>query len=87
MACLELILARGFAATHLVNLSTVTSRWVKPPDAFLKAPRRSKPHTANGQVMRIIWSSWTGVWTCLVKYWHPLQDLTLCVASLAAVGQ
>jgi hypothetical protein len=29
-AYLEPILAKGFASTHLVNLSTVMSRWVKP---------------------------------------------------------
>jgi hypothetical protein len=61
MACLEPILARGFASFHLVNLSTVMSKWVKPPDAFLKGPRRSRPHTANNQVMGIVWSSWARV--------------------------
>jgi hypothetical protein len=30
-ACLELILARGFASIHLVNLSTATSRCAKHP--------------------------------------------------------
>jgi hypothetical protein len=57
-ACLEPILARGYASIHLVNLSTTTSRWVKPPDAFLKGPKRYKPHTANGHVMGMVWSSW-----------------------------
>jgi hypothetical protein len=57
-AYLEPILAKGFALTHLVNLSTVMSRWVKPSGAFLKGRRRSKPHTVKGQVMGIIWSSW-----------------------------
>jgi hypothetical protein len=31
MACFEPILVRGFASINLVNLSTVTSRWIKPP--------------------------------------------------------
>jgi hypothetical protein len=44
-ACLELIFARGLASIHLVNLSSVTSRWVKPPGAFLKGPKRSRPQT------------------------------------------
>jgi hypothetical protein len=57
-ACLEPILARGFASTYLVNLSTMMSRWVKPPGAFRKGPRRSKPHTANDQVLGIVWSTW-----------------------------
>jgi hypothetical protein len=56
-ACLELILARGFASTHLVNLPTAMSRWIKPPDAFLKGPRRSRPHTAKCQAMGIVWTS------------------------------
>jgi hypothetical protein len=34
-ACLEPILARGFASIHLVNLSTAMSRWVKPPKHLL----------------------------------------------------
>jgi hypothetical protein len=54
MAFLEPILARGFASIHLVNLSTTTSRWVKPPGAVLKGPRRSRPHTANNLVMGIV---------------------------------
>jgi hypothetical protein len=57
MTCLEPILARGFTSIHLVNLSTATSRWVKPPGIFLKGPRRSRPHTANDHVMGIVWSS------------------------------
>jgi hypothetical protein len=60
-ACLEQILARGFTLIHLVNLLTLMSRWVKTPDAFLKGPMRSRPHTANDQVMGIFWSSWAGV--------------------------
>jgi hypothetical protein len=57
MTCLEPILAKGFTSIHLVNLSTTMSRLVKPLDTFLKGPRRSRPHTANAQVMRIVWSS------------------------------
>jgi hypothetical protein len=30
------------------------SRWVKPLDAFLKGPRRSRPHMMNDQVMGIV---------------------------------
>jgi hypothetical protein len=55
--CLEPILARGFASTHLVNLSTAMSRWVKPPGAFLKGPKRTRPHTVKGQVMGTVFSS------------------------------
>jgi hypothetical protein len=70
-------LVKGLASIHLVNLFTPTSKWVKPPSAFLKGLKISKPHTAKGHVMGIVWSSWAGVWTCLAKYWHPLQDLTI----------
>jgi hypothetical protein len=86
-AWLEPIFAKGLASIPLVNLSIVTCRWVKPLSAFLKGPRRSRPHTANDHVMGIVWSSWAGMWVYLVKYWHPLQDLTIYVASLAAIGQ
>jgi hypothetical protein len=47
-ACLEPILARCFASIHLVNLSTAMSKWVKPPGAFLKGPKRSRSHTVKG---------------------------------------
>jgi hypothetical protein len=87
MACLEPIMARGFASNHLVNLSITTSRWLKPPDAFLKGPRRSRPHTVKGQVMGVVWSSWVGVWICLAKYWHPRQDFTIWASLLPVVGQ
>jgi hypothetical protein len=59
-ACLGLILARGIASIHLVILSTAISRWVEPLGAFLKGPKRSRPHTVNDYVMGIIWSSWAG---------------------------
>jgi hypothetical protein len=71
------ILAMGLALIHLVNLSTMISRWVKSPGAFLKGPKRSRPHTTKGHVMGMVWSSWAGTWICLAKYWHPLQDLMI----------
>jgi hypothetical protein len=40
IACLELILARGFASTHLVNLSTVMSWWIKPPGCLFEGPQK-----------------------------------------------
>jgi hypothetical protein len=70
---LELIFARGLALIHLVNLSIATSRWVKPPGTFLKGPKRSRPHMANGHVTEIVWSSWAGAWIFLTKYWHPCK--------------
>jgi hypothetical protein len=81
-ARLELILARGFTSIHLVNLLTVMSRWVKPLSAFLKGPRRSGPHTANDQVMGIVWSSRARAWTYRTTQsashrWRPLVSKNL----------
>jgi hypothetical protein len=53
-ACSDLMLFRGWTSIHLENLSIATSRCVKPPGAFCKGPPRSRPHTANGQVMGIV---------------------------------
>ena len=47
-ACLDLIVDIGRASIHFVNLSTVTSRWVKPPGAFLSGPTRSSPPDHEG---------------------------------------
>src|SRR3954454_19601979 len=48
----------GLASIHLVNLSTMTSKyfflWVPP----LWGPTMSSPHTAKGQVMGIVWRRW-----------------------------
>jgi hypothetical protein len=53
-ACSDLMLVRGRTSIHLENLSMATSRCEKPPGAFCKAPTRSRPHTANDQVMGIV---------------------------------
>jgi hypothetical protein len=52
-ACSDLMLFRGRTSIHLENLSIATSRCVKPPGAFYKGATRSRPHTANDQVMGI----------------------------------
>jgi hypothetical protein len=57
---LEPILDKGLALIHLVNLSTVSSRWVKPLDTFLKGPKWSRPYTTKGHVMGVVWISWAG---------------------------
>jgi hypothetical protein len=76
-ACLDPILSRGLASIHLVNLSIATNMWVKPPGAFLKTPKWSRPHMANDHVTGMVWSSWVRAWICLAKYRHPLQDLMI----------
>jgi hypothetical protein len=53
-ACSDLMLVRGQTLIHLENLSMATSRCEKPPGAFCKGPTRSRPHTANDQVMGIV---------------------------------
>jgi hypothetical protein len=53
-ACSDLMLVRGRTSIHLENLSMVTSRCEKPLGAFYKGPTRSRPHTANDQVMGIV---------------------------------
>jgi hypothetical protein len=50
-------LHQGLASIHLVYLPIAQSRWVKSPGAFLKGPRRSRPHMTNDHVMGIVWSS------------------------------
>jgi hypothetical protein len=53
-ACSDLMLFRGRTSIHLENLSLATNRCVKAPGAFCKGPMRSRPHTANDQVMGIV---------------------------------
>jgi hypothetical protein len=53
-ACSDLMLVKGRTSIHLENLLMATSRCVKPPGAFCKGPTRSRPHTANDQVIGIV---------------------------------
>jgi hypothetical protein len=53
-ACSDLMLVKGRTSIHLENLSMATGRCEKPPGAFCKGPTRSRPHTANDQVMGIV---------------------------------
>jgi hypothetical protein len=53
-ACSDLMLFRGRTSIYLENLSIANNRCVNPPSAFCKGPTRSKPHTANDQVMGIV---------------------------------
>jgi hypothetical protein len=53
-ACSDLMLVKGRTSIHLENLSMATSRCEKPSGAFCKGPTRSRPHTANGQVIGIV---------------------------------
>ena len=48
------MLVMDLASIHLVNLSTTTSRWVKPLGPFLRGPTMLRPQTVNGQVMGMV---------------------------------
>jgi hypothetical protein len=54
IACSDLMLVKVQTLIHLENLSMATSRCVKPTGAFCKGPTRSRPHTANDQVICIV---------------------------------
>jgi hypothetical protein len=54
-ACPDPMLVKGRTSIHLDNLSMATSRCVKPLGAFCKGPTRSRPHTANDQVIGIVY--------------------------------
>jgi hypothetical protein len=56
-ACSDLMLVKGRTSIHLENLSMATRRCEKPPGAFCKGPTRSRPHTANDQVMGIVYKA------------------------------
>jgi hypothetical protein len=66
--CLEPILSMGLASIHLENLSTMTSRWVKPPGTFWKGPKRYRAHTTKGHVIGMVWNYWATAWTYLAKH-------------------
>src|SRR3954468_23840437 len=57
----------GLASIHLVNLSTMNSKyfflWVPP----LRGPTMSSPQTAKGHVMGIVWRAVGGIWLWFAK--------------------
>src|SRR3954470_8344632 len=44
----------GWSSIHLVNLSMATRRCVMPPRAVLNGPTISRPQTANGHAIGIV---------------------------------
>jgi hypothetical protein len=64
-ACSDSMLVKGRTSIHLENLSMATSRCLKPSGAFCNGPTRSRPHTANGQVMGIVYRALAGRCVCL----------------------
>src|ERR1043165_1536089 len=47
----------GWASIHLVNLSMATKRCVVPPWAVLNGPTMSRPQTANGHAIGIVFNA------------------------------
>src|SRR3954466_14088233 len=59
----------GTASIHLVNLSTATSRCVRPPfEDFLSGPTMSSPQVANGQDSGMVLSSDAGACGLLANF-------------------
>jgi hypothetical protein len=53
VACSDLMLVMGRASIHLENLSTATSKWVKPPVVFsgsdqVEPPNNERPRDGDG---------------------------------------
>src|SRR4051812_26425767 len=78
----------GTASIHLVNLSSSTSRCVRPPfEDFLSGPTTSSPQVVNGQDSGMVLSSDVGACGLLVNFWQAMQRRTISSTFLIAVGQ
>src|SRR3954471_12945352 len=78
----------GIASIHLVNLSTATSRCVRPPfEDFLSGPTMSSPQVANSQDNGMVLSSDGGACGLLTNFWQAMQRRMMSSAFLIAVGQ
>src|SRR3954471_22859338 len=78
----------GTASIHFVNLSTTTSRCVRPHfDDLLIGPTMSSPHVANGHDSGMVLSSDAGACGLLANFWQATQRLMISSAFFMAVGQ
>src|ERR1043165_8876500 len=78
----------GTASIHLVNLSTATSRCVRPPfEDFLSGPTMSSPQVANDQDNGTVLSSDAGACGLLANFWQAMQRRTMSSAFLMAAVQ
>src|SRR3954471_16210363 len=78
----------GTASIHLVDLSTATSRCVRPPfDDFLSGRTMSSPQVANGHDNGMVLSSDIGARGLLANFLQAMQLRTMSSAFLIAVGQ
>src|ERR1041385_8681162 len=86
VSVVELVI--GTASIHLVNLSTATSRCVRPPfDDFLNGPTMSSLQVAKGHDNGMVLSSDAGACGLLANFWQAMQHRTISSAFLMAVGQ
>src|SRR3954471_12735602 len=78
----------GTASIHLVNLSTATSRCVRPPfEDFFSGPTMSSPQVANGQDNSMVSSSDAGACGLLANFWQAMQRRMIYSVFLIAVGE
>src|SRR3954465_6042863 len=78
----------GTASIHLVNLSTTTSRCVRPPfEDFLSGPTMSSPEVANGQDSGMVLISLAGASGLLANFWQAMLRRTMSSAFFMVVGQ
>src|SRR4051812_18700293 len=78
----------GTTSIHLVNLSSATSRCVRPPfEDFLSGPTMSSPQVVNGQDNSMVFSSDAGACSLLANFWQAMQRRTISSTFLIAVGQ
>src|SRR3954451_2718034 len=73
----------GTASIHFVNLSTATSRCVRPPfEDFLSGPTMSSPQVANIQDNGIVLSYEAGPCGLLANFLQAMQQRTISSAFL-----
>ena len=82
-----LILATGFASTHLEKYSMATKANQRLLLAGGYGPMMSSPHRAKGQTGGRGCSESAGALGLRLAHWHPWQRWTRSYASWSAVGQ
>ena len=96
-ACLDLIVEIGRASIHFVNLSMVTSRWVKPSGVFFECPNQVKPPNREGprdgdhleclgrevSLLSVVLTPFAGAYNLLGigYYGGPVEALSECVPN------